>query len=190
MVVVDNKKAEDVDAVVMADDGKGSSISIPTWLIGYDDGMALKEAIHKKVAPKVGKSGQSISPHQKVIIQAEINMVEKSTNLIDVDLWYGSIYELAMSRIDLRAYAKMSEIFHQHVNFLPRVMLKSCSTCNKIHKVERCINDGQYCPILPDKNKFQADTDFLKYITEGKLDPRKIIIQSLREQCVHHAMNP
>lgn len=117
-------------------------------------------------------------------------MVEKSTNLIDVDLWYGSIYELAMSRIDLKAYAKMSEIFHQHVNFMPRVMVKSCSTCNKVHKLERCIKDGQYCPILPDKNKFKEDIDFFKYITEDKLDPRKIIIQSLREQCVHHAMNP
>lgn len=46
MVVVDNKKTEDVDAVVMADDGKGSSVSIPTWMIDYDDGIVLKEAIH------------------------------------------------------------------------------------------------------------------------------------------------
>jgi hypothetical protein len=33
----------------MADDGTGSSVSIPTFLIGMKDGEILKDEIHKKV---------------------------------------------------------------------------------------------------------------------------------------------
>ena len=38
LVVIDNKKNENIDRIVMADDGKGSSVHIPSFLIGYKDG--------------------------------------------------------------------------------------------------------------------------------------------------------
>ena len=47
-LVVDNKAGEDPDYLVMADDGSGESVSIPTFMIGLYDGYKLKEAIHKK----------------------------------------------------------------------------------------------------------------------------------------------
>jgi hypothetical protein len=47
----------------MADDGTGSSVNIPTFLIGKSDGDILKEEIHKKVEPKVASNGRNGSPH-------------------------------------------------------------------------------------------------------------------------------
>ena len=64
MVVVDNKETEDVDSIVMADDGKGSSVHIPTFLIGYEDGLMLKEEVHKKMVPTLNKYGEDTAmPH-------------------------------------------------------------------------------------------------------------------------------
>ena len=47
----------------MADDGTGSSVNIPTFLISKSDGLILKEEIHKKVEPKVGRNGKTRSRH-------------------------------------------------------------------------------------------------------------------------------
>jgi len=47
----------------MADDGKGSSVNIPTFLISLSDGSILKDEIHKKLEPKVGKNGKMRSKH-------------------------------------------------------------------------------------------------------------------------------
>lgn len=55
--MVDNKENEDPEFLVMADDGTGSSVNIPTFLVGKSDGAILKEEIHKKVEPKKAKNG-------------------------------------------------------------------------------------------------------------------------------------
>lgn len=46
MLVVDNKPLEDPKYLVMADDGSGGSVKIPSMLIGKQDGEKLKTAIH------------------------------------------------------------------------------------------------------------------------------------------------
>jgi len=38
MVVVDNTENETPDMITMVDDGKGASISIPSFLISFKDG--------------------------------------------------------------------------------------------------------------------------------------------------------
>jgi hypothetical protein len=37
-IVIDNKENESPDFVVMADDGTGSSVRIPTMMISYENG--------------------------------------------------------------------------------------------------------------------------------------------------------
>ena len=48
MVVVDNKSQEDPELLIMADDGRGSSVKIPSFLIGMTDGDTLKKEIHEE----------------------------------------------------------------------------------------------------------------------------------------------
>ena len=57
--MVDNKKMEDVDSIVMVDDEKGSSVHFPTFLIGYEDGLMLKEEVHKKMLPTLYKYSEN-----------------------------------------------------------------------------------------------------------------------------------
>ena len=37
----------------MADDGTGGAVNIPSFLIGHNDGIKIKEAIHLKEASKI-----------------------------------------------------------------------------------------------------------------------------------------
>ena len=61
-------------------------------------------------------------------------------------------------------------------------MVKSCYGCNESHKKANCINDGKYCPILPDKGMFkQDDPGFIQEENGGKPKVKDIIIESLRE---------
>ena len=45
-IVADDKEGEDPNHLLMADNGKGMSVKIPTFLISKKDGIAIKEAIH------------------------------------------------------------------------------------------------------------------------------------------------
>lgn len=47
-VIVDNKVDEDPEHLIMADDGTGSHVKIPSFLVGKDNGEILKKAIHEE----------------------------------------------------------------------------------------------------------------------------------------------
>ena len=166
----------------MADDGKGSSVYIPTFLIGKKDGDVIKEEIHQKREPKKNRYGKRQSLYQSIIIQANLRLGNKDKDKLHLDVWYGSIYEFALSDVNLRDYSDMSELFKNDVIFQPRIMTKSCESCNEENKKARCINNGKYCPIAPDMPSFARDPNFLR---EHNLSPYEIILENLREQCVH-----
>lgn len=48
VIVADNKVNEDPKFLVMADDGSGGSVIIPSMLIAYTDGEKMKRAIHEQ----------------------------------------------------------------------------------------------------------------------------------------------
>lgn len=52
-IIIDNIEQDHI--VTMGDDGKGSSVHIPNFLINKENGTSLKEAIHKKVEPKMNR---------------------------------------------------------------------------------------------------------------------------------------
>ena len=54
MVVVDNKENETPDMINMVDDGKGASITIPSFLISFADGQKLIDEIHAEMAEEIG----------------------------------------------------------------------------------------------------------------------------------------
>lgn len=49
LLVVDDKKYENPDRVIMADDGRGSAVKIPTFLISWEAGQAIKDALKKDI---------------------------------------------------------------------------------------------------------------------------------------------
>lgn len=138
MIVADNKDREDPELLIMADDGRGGSVKIPSFLISKSDGKKLENEIHEL---QKQKDDNSIPPPPKnkdelpttkeeldlwrrhkekgrgkrVIISAEIDLATKTDGNVDVDLWYANIYELFNSGWDLVRYAEIQHVFQNRV---------------------------------------------------------------------------
>lgn len=114
-IIVDNKENEKATNLIMADDGTGHAVKIPSFLIGFNDGSILKESIHETEEEKdhdKTHEGHKDGDHWKtrnnrVIVQGNINIATKSSNKeeIQADMWYSSIYELYLSDLDLKSYS-------------------------------------------------------------------------------------
>ena len=145
VIVVDNKIMEDPTLLVMADDGSGNSVIIPSMLIGWNDGEELKAAIHEQEdkAKKHGNQDDESADEghdeeenkdgyrdyngakhkggkgkgKQVIVQAEITLATKTKGKIDVDLWYTGTYEFLQSGWEMSTLAKMQDIFVSNINF-------------------------------------------------------------------------
>ena len=136
MIVIDNVEGEDISYIIMADDGKGSSVNIPSFLISNSDGMKILDAIgeewkeisYEEDFESLPKEGEEVTTAegeqwenddyfyedeveykkgQKVIVQAHIDIAEPTSGAVHVDLWYTSIYELFNSGWDFRELAKV-----------------------------------------------------------------------------------
>lgn len=57
MIVADNKENEDPEYLIMADDGRGSSVTIPSFLISRSDGKKLAAAVHEWLEEGQGPKG-------------------------------------------------------------------------------------------------------------------------------------
>ena len=53
VIIIDNKESDDLNRLVLTDDGTGSGLNIPTAMIGKEEGEAIlgymKDFPHKKV---------------------------------------------------------------------------------------------------------------------------------------------
>lgn len=77
MIVIDNID-EDTHHIVMADDGRGATIYLPSLFISKLDGEILKEFL---------------SNNTHVLVNIPLS-ISNSDNWVNYDLYYGSILEL------------------------------------------------------------------------------------------------
>ena len=104
------------------------------------------------------------------------------TNKVEVDLWYSTSLDLGLRLSDELAALSFS-FQNDHSKkplFTPRVATFSCATCDQDFKEKNCLSNGTYCAYTPkffDEYKMK-NADF-------ELTGREILIQSLREKCLH-----
>lgn len=107
VVVVDNNE-EDIENVIMGDDGTGIGIRIPSMLIGKNDGKILKEFASKN------KNGT---------LSAEFSVKTVEGNP-DIEFWYSSNNVLALDFLkEFDVYAHKLE---GYINFSPRFVTYAC----------------------------------------------------------------
>ena len=154
MIVVDSKFFENVDNLIMADDGNGESIYIPSFLIGYHDGAKIKSTIHIEDRIENNLEGEAAKRHRRngnrIVMRAVVDLAQQTNGMIQVDLWYSGAYELMQVGLDFKKYAEMQEIFKHKVKFQPRTMTTSCTRCKT-----GCVANGNYCPVVPFKLRAQ-----------------------------------
>ena len=116
------------------------------------DGILLKEAVHAQKIDDIESSvnrNSSSEKHQRVVIQAKLDLTTKTDDVKNIDLWYTGAYELSNSDWNLIELAELKTTFLDKITFQPR-MLNYRGTSYPAKDISKnCILNGKYCPVLP-----------------------------------------
>lgn len=85
MAIVADNRDEDSENMIMADDGSGHSVHIPSFIIRKKAGEHLKDAV------KRNEKGEKTTPN--VYIKGEL-LIDRPDNRVEYELWYSSILDL------------------------------------------------------------------------------------------------
>lgn len=114
-IIVDNTD-EQIEQIVMSDDGTGGGIRIPSMLIGKDDGNAiikfLKEASQEDI--------------ESITIMASF-LMDKPDDRVEYDIWLTSSNDRALDFIS--DFSSYDEKFGEKVLMTPRYVFWKCPYC-------------------------------------------------------------
>lgn len=108
-IIVDNSE-EATENLIMADDGRGHSIGIPSYMIRKREGNIIKDSIIN-------------TPTKSVYIKAEIE-INHPDNRVEYELWYSSILDLDYG--ELKEIALYQQALGDNTLFTPRILTYSC----------------------------------------------------------------
>lgn len=188
-IVVDTK-FEDVQYVIMSDDGTGSGIRIPSMLIGKNDGQKIISFMKKYGGSKsTGGSddpefddveGDDVKPNlskkeqenQEILESTQVMItfnMDKPDNRVEYDIWFTSTDDRALDFIDnFRAF---DDLFGDKVLMTPHFVTFDCQGCDRDYKENECFGDGKYCAINHDNTK---------------LSGHEIILEDIRQKCIYN----
>lgn len=135
-IVVD-EYAEDVDSVLMSDDGTGGGIRIPSMLISKTDGKNLLSWF--MAATEEEKS--------QVVIMAEFVLPNEAGNKVEWDLWMTSSSDRAIDFLE--DFEVMQEQLGDQVKFTPHYVFWECPGCDSRYIENDCYGGGRYCAVEP-----------------------------------------
>ena len=104
-------------------------------------------------------------------------------NSVEVDYWYSTSLDLGLklaNEMTALSYSFSSD-HNQKPLFTPRIASYACTECPDQIKEKNCVSNGKYCAYEPRfMEAFNLDQD-----EEFQLTGRGVIIQALREKCLH-----
>ena len=156
LVVVIDDRQEDIQNVIMGDDGTGMGIRIPSMLIGKDSGKILKDF--------------AVTADARATLSAEFTLANPN-NYSEMQLWYSSNTVLALDFI--KEFDKYRHELGDYLRFSPHVVTYPCPSCATAYKQDECFSNGKYC--APNHNM----------LTDGYIKGRDIILEDLRQICLH-----
>lgn len=92
-----------------------------------------------------------------------------SDNIVNVDFWYTSSDDTSLDFI--HGIAQHIEKLADIINWEPRFVTWSCSTCPDDYKQENCLSDGKYCSMRKSKNL--------------KISGSELLHEDLRQYCLY-----
>jgi hypothetical protein len=162
MGIIADDKSEDSENLIMSDDGTGSTINIPSFIIRKKDADLIKSTLSGVVAP--------------VYIKAELDITHPD-NRVEYELWYSTVLDTQPYLLyDISLYQKA---LGSNALFTPRILTYSCRGCSEEMKSSVCLADGRYCPYFP-KEKIP---ERMVGIQDGL-----ILYESLRQRCVYEVI--
>lgn len=133
-IVIDNSD-EEIDHVVMSDDGTGHGIRIPSVLISKKDGQKLIDFITNTASPdELKRLGAAVKFD-----------LARPDNRVEYDVWFTPTNQRVMDF--LQRFAKVDAAFHSLVLMTPHFVYGQCPAghCSEQYKKDNCYGDGKYC---------------------------------------------
>ena len=143
LAIVIDEKDENIENVIMVDDGNGNGIRIPSMLISKQDGNAIKEFLLEK--------------NKRVALMATFEM-DKPDNRVEYDFWYTSSDDRALDF--LRDFRANHLQFGKDVLMSPHFAFWTCEGCDETIQRRDCFGGGAYCAIN-EKNLNTTGNDIL-----------------------------
>jgi hypothetical protein len=155
-IVVDNT-AEDIDSIVMSDDGTGAGIRIPSMLISKRDGLKLIDFMKTATVEELNT----------ISINAKFDM-SRPDNRVEYDVWYSSSNDVALDFF--HDFMKIDKKFGDQVLMTPRLVFWECINCETEFIQKNCYAGGKYCA---------TDSG------SSRLSGQEIILEDLRQMCIY-----
>lgn len=156
-IIVDDSE-EDIETIVMSDDGTGGGLRIPAMLVGKTDGKKLIDFL---------KRGSNEELDQ-IAILAEFIM-DKPDNRVEYDFWFTSSNDRALDFIT--DFAEYDQKFGDKVLMTPHYVFWKCVYCEEQYLKNDCYGEGKYCAVEPSNEDIKG---------------REIILEDLRQKCLYH----
>lgn len=113
-IIVDDRE-EFSENLIMADDGTGHSINIPSFILRKRDGNIIKDTVIN-------------NPTKNVYLKAELE-ISHPDNRVEYELWYSSILDLDYEQ--LRDMALYQFALGKEALITPRILTYSCRECSE-----------------------------------------------------------
>ena len=158
VIIVDNVP-EDVEGLIMTDNGSSGNLSIPSFLISKKDGTAIKSYL------------KNPETREHVVLQLRFELVQ-SPSLVNMVLWMSAADKNV--QIFLRDFSSFADEFtNDELSFSPHYSTITCWHCavNGYNStVPDCLSGGRYCALDPDG--------------PGPLSGRDVLMEDLRQICI------
>lgn len=155
-IVIDNS-SENIEDVVMSDDGSGAGIHIPSMLISKRDGKKLIDFLKTATQEQL----------EQIQLLAEFTL-KNDDNRVEYDLWLSSSSDNMLDFI--QDFSKFDLKMKDQVLMTPHYSFWECQNCDEKFVFNNCLSSGRYCAHDP---------------VHDKLSGREIIFEDLRQMCIY-----
>ena len=168
-IIIDNVQNQDINTVVMAEDGHGNLINIPSAMISYADGMKLKDFMKK-------------NPKEEIILDFDFEFEQSITSKLNLYLSSNqeTVYQLLTSfsnyfeKLDKENAITITP--HYITNPHPSYAEKDLFTqAEREELFKNCYGNGKYCV-----------EGFVNNSKSIKVDASIIIEENLIQKCIFH----
>jgi hypothetical protein len=143
VVIIVDESEEDIENIIMSDDGTGGGIRIPSMLIGKTDGKKLIEFVTKGTDQEL----------EQVAIMAEFHM-EKPDNRVEYDIWFTSSNDRALDFIS--DFEEYDQRFGERILMTPHYVFWKCTFCEEEYLKNDCYGGGKYCAVEPSNESIKG----------------------------------
>jgi hypothetical protein len=133
-IVLDNVEWEDVDYVIMSDDGNGEGLNIPSMMISKQDSDLMMNFLRSATIEEASSVTLGIT-----------FQLDAPDNTVEYNLWYTSSDDRSLDF--LYNLAEYDLKLGKHSHFTPKFVYWECYWCEEQLVKDNCYGNGKYCAI-------------------------------------------